>query len=75
MGSIAPVYTVPHARGLGLKLGQRATAFACDALVAQGCDQIVLMADDHDPVSNAAYQRIGFTKSGPHLHRERVPAP
>jgi ribosomal protein S18 acetylase RimI-like enzyme len=72
IGSIGPVYTLPSARSRGLKFGQRITAFTCDALVEKGCDQIVLMADDHNPVSNAAYQRIGFHNRGAFLHLERV---
>ncbi len=72
IGSIGPVYTVPSWRNRGLKVGQAVTAFACAHVRTLGAETIVLLADAHNPVSNAAYQRIGFTARGEFLHLERV---
>ena len=75
IGSIGPVYTVPAHRGSGQKIGQAVTAFACNHLRAAGASTIVLMADQTNPVSNAAYQKIGFVNQGQFHHLQQVGQP
>jgi predicted GNAT family acetyltransferase len=75
IGSIGPVYTLPNFRGTGLKLGQVITAHTARQLRAQGALSVVLMADQKNPVSNAAYQKIGFVCKGDFHHLQRVGQP
>jgi FR47-like protein len=75
IGSIGPVYTLPSHRELGLKLGQIVTAHAATVLRAAGARCVVLMADQRNPVSNAAYQKIGFTNRGDFHHLQKVGQP
>jgi predicted GNAT family acetyltransferase len=75
IGSIGPVYTQPSHRGLGLKLGQIVTAYAATILRSAGAQCVVLMADQRNPVSNAAYQKIGFANRGEFHHLQKVGQP
>jgi predicted GNAT family acetyltransferase len=75
IGSIGPVYTLPNFRGTGLKLGQVITAHTARELQAKGARSVVLMADQTNPVSNAAYQKIGFVCKGDFHHLQRVGQP
>jgi ribosomal protein S18 acetylase RimI-like enzyme len=74
-GSIGPVYTLPSARGCGLRAGQAVTAAACAHLRSRGAKTIILLADQFNPVSNAAYLRVGFTPRGDFYHLQRHDEP
>ncbi len=75
VGSIGPVYVLPDYRSRGLKIGQTLTAFTAQHLQALGASCVVLMADQKNPVSNAAYQKIGFVNRGPYHHLQHVGQP
>jgi predicted GNAT family acetyltransferase len=75
IGSIGPVYTLPSYRTQGLKLGQSVTAYASTVLRTAGARCVVLMADQRNPVSNAAYQKIGFTNRGEFHHLQESSQP
>ncbi len=75
IGSIGPVYTLPSYRGRGLKLGQAVTAHTAMALRSAGAQCVVLMADQRNPVSNAAYQKIGFINRGQFHHLQNMAQP
>ena len=75
VGSIGPVYVLPEYRKRGLKIGQRVTAFTAQHLRASGANCVVLMADQKNPVSNAAYQKIGFINRGEYYHLQQIGQP
>lgn len=60
MVRIGPVYTPPRWRGHGF--GSAATAEVSRAALAAGADEVLLYTDLANPVSNAIYQRIGYTE-------------
>ena len=75
VGSIGPVYVLPEYRQHGLKIGQTVTAFTAQHLRAKGASCVVLMADQKNPVSNAAYQKIGFVNCGHYHHLQQIGQP
>ena len=60
--AIAPVYTVPSARGRGY--GSAVTAELCQRLLDDGCRFVCLHAERKNPTSNRIYQAIGFRTAG-----------
>ena len=55
---ISGVYTEPGSRGQGYC--QEAMALLCQRLMGQGDEYVALFVDKTNPVSNRAYQKIGF---------------
>ncbi|MEU0497418.1 GNAT family N-acetyltransferase [Mycobacterium sp. NPDC006124] len=62
MSRIGPVYTPPQRRGRGY--GAAVTAEAVRHAWRRGARDVVLFADDANPVSNAIYRRLGFVPVG-----------
>jgi predicted GNAT family acetyltransferase len=75
VASIGPVYVLPEYRQRGLKIGQAVTAFTAQQVRAKGATCVVLMADQKNPVSNAAYQKIGFENRGQFHHLQQIGQP
>ncbi|MCV7424846.1 GNAT family N-acetyltransferase [Mycobacterium yunnanensis] len=62
MSRIGPVYTPPQHRSRGY--GAAVTAEAVRQAWRRGARDVVLFADDANPVSNAIYRRLGFLPVG-----------
>jgi RimJ/RimL family protein N-acetyltransferase len=62
MSRIGPVYTPPEYRGHGY--GAAVTAQAVRHAWTRGARDVVLFADDANPVSNRIYRRLGFLPAG-----------
>jgi RimJ/RimL family protein N-acetyltransferase len=62
MSRIGPVYTPPEHRGRGH--GAAVTAEAVRHAQRNGARDVVLFADDANPVSNRIYRRLGFVPVG-----------
>lgn len=62
MSRIGPVYTPPEHRGRGY--GAAVTAQAARHAWSRGARDVVLFADDANPVSNGIYRRLGFVPVG-----------
>lgn len=62
MSRIGPVYTAPQHRGHGY--GAAVTAQAVRQAWSRGARDVVLFADDANPVSNGVYRRLGFVPVG-----------
>ncbi len=62
MSRIGPVYTPPEFRGRGH--GAAVTAEAVRHAQRHGARDVVLFADDANPVSNRIYRRLGFLPVG-----------
>ena len=62
MSRIGPVYTPPQHRGHGY--GAAVTAQAVRHAWSRGARDVVLFADDANPVSNRIYRRLGFVPVG-----------
>jgi len=62
MARIGPVYTPPQHRARGY--GAAVTAEAVRHAWRRGARDVVLFADDANPVSNAIYRRLGFVPVG-----------
>ena len=55
---VGPVYTPPESRGYGY--ASAVTAAASERARAAGADEVLLLTDLDNPVSNSIYQRIGY---------------
>jgi predicted GNAT family acetyltransferase len=62
MSRIGPVYTPPESRGRGY--GAAVTAEAVRHAQRNGARDVVLFADNANPVSNRIYRRLGFVSVG-----------
>jgi GNAT superfamily N-acetyltransferase len=62
MSRVGPVYTSPENRGKGF--GAALTAAAVRHAIRRGARDVVLFADDGNPVSNRIYRRLGFAPVG-----------
>ena len=62
MSRIGPVYTPPEHRGHGY--GAAVTAHAVRHAWSRGARDVLLFADDANPVSNGVYRRLGFVPVG-----------
>jgi RimJ/RimL family protein N-acetyltransferase len=65
MSRIGPVYTPPASRGRGY--GAAVTAEAVRHAQREGAHDVVLFADNANPVSNGIYRRIGFVPVGTNM--------
>ncbi|MET0450462.1 MAG: GNAT family N-acetyltransferase [Mycobacterium sp.] len=65
MSRIGPVYTPPDRRGHGY--GAAVTTAAVRYAHRDGARDVVLFADDANPVSNRIYRRIGFVPVAEHV--------
>ncbi|MBP2708319.1 GNAT family N-acetyltransferase [Microbispora sp. RL4-1S] len=65
MSRIGPVYTPPPLRGRGY--AGAATHAATRKALDEGADEVLLITDLSNPVSNSLYQRLGYRPVGDYV--------